>query len=402
MNDVSKKTFCWWLIGLIFLRFVLVILLMNNIPPTDIQAGGFRPNFGGSYFPDEDNYFNLAKSFAKFSPIPNVANLGYPLFLAPIVYLTGAGSPIDISKIVFIIQSFLFFSLAIILVAIISFEILKNKRLALLAAALFAIYPYVLFLILKLANFARIIPAFHYQMWINIGADYLSAILVYFGFYLFIKKYNSGGLNLLFALAIGATVAAAALTRVANILYLPLIFLILIWIKQYRESIGFGFAAFLVYLPQWIYNFYFFGSPLTYGYRIKELSGHGLETKIFGGWFSFDNVVIFFEKIWLNLPVMIWILPILTIILTLGFWRIFSPYSPRCSSGEAGGRSPEGGKTEKILAIILLFWALLNIGFYIFFVDAQSQLRYFIPAIPPLIILLMSGVIKIYDFRRFL
>ena len=390
MNDLTKKTFIWGIAVLVILRFLMVVLLTINIPFTDMRDNGFRPNFGGSYFPDEFHYFELGQSFAKLSPVANVANVGYPLLLAPIIYFTGALGPEDIAKIVFIIQAFLFFSLAIILVALTAYEIFsagggstfggKNRKLAILAAALFTIYPYFLFFILKLANFPRSIPAFHYQMWINIGADYLSAVLLYFGFYLFIKKYNSGGLNLFFVSAIGAIVAAAALARVANILYLPLIFLILTSLKKYRESIGFGFAAFLVYLPQWIYNFYFFGSPLTYGYRIRELSGHGLETKILGGWFSFNNVVIFFERVWLNLPALIWILPILVIILTFGFLKMF--------------------KQEKTLALVLGFWTLLNIGFYIFFVDAQSQLRYFIPSILPLIILFITGIIKLYEFRR--
>ena len=382
MNNLTKKTFWLGIISLVILRFILVFLLMNNIPFTDMRLGGFRPNFTGSYFPDELNYFNLAKSFAKFSPIPNVANLGYPLFLAPIVYLTGANSPIDIAKIVFTIQAFLFFSLAVVLVALISYEILRKKSLALVAAALFTIYPYILLVILKLANFPRFIPAFHYQMWNNIGADYLSAVLLYSGFYLFIKKFNESKISILSAAAIGALLGVAALTRVVNILYLPLIFLVLIWLRKYKESISFSVASFLVYLPQWVYNFYFFGSPFTYGYRIQELSGHGLETKILGGWLSINNVYIFFEKILLNIPLLIWILPVLIVILALGFWRLFSP----------SGRSAEAGKSEKHLAIIILFWALLNVGFYLFFVDAQSQLRYFIPSIPPLIILFLSGL----------
>ena len=356
----------------------MVILFMNNIPFTDMRMGGFRPNFGGSYFPDEIHYFELAQSFSKLAPIPSVANIGYPLFLAPIIYFTGAVDPIDIAKIVFVIQAFLFFSLAIVLVGLISFEILRSIKLALGAATLFTIYPYILFSILKLADFPRWIPVFHYQMWINIGADYLSAIFLYLGFYLFIKKFNDSKISFLSVAVIGALFGAAALTRVANILYLPLIFLVLIWLKKYRESIGFGFAAALVYFPQWVYNFYFFGSPFTYGYRIQELSGHGLETKILGGWLSLSNVAIFFERIWLNLPALIWILPILIIILIIGFWRIL--------------------KIEKHLAIVLLFWALLNIGFYIFFVDAQSQLRYFIPSIPPLIILFLKGILHIKQY----
>src|SRR3989344_7488204 len=323
MNDLTKKTFIWGIAVLVILRFLMVILLTINIPFTDMRDNGFRPNFGGSYFSDEVHYFELADSFAKFSPVANVANIGYPLFLAPIVYFTGAAGPKDIAKIIFRIQAFLFFSLAIVLVALISFEIFKNRKLAILAAALFTIYPYFLFFILKLADFPRWIPAFHYQMWVNIGADYLSAVLLYSGFYLFIKKFNGDKISIFSAAAIGALVAAAALTRVANILYLPLIFLVLIWLKKYRESIGFGLAAFLVYLPQWVYNFYFFGSAFTFGYRIQELSGHGFETKILGGWFSFDNVAIFFERILLNLPVFIWILPILIVILIFGFLKMF-------------------------------------------------------------------------------
>lgn len=381
MNDISKKTFIWGIAGLLILRFLMVFFLMNNVPFTDMGDDGFRPNFSGSYVPDEVNYFNLAQSLAKFSPISNVANLGYPLFLAPIVYLTGASSSIDIVKIVFIIQAFLFFSLAIILTGLVSFEILKNRKLSLAAAAMFAVYPYILFVILKLANFPRVIPAFHYQMWINIAADYLSAVLVYFGFYLFIKRYNTGNINLIFASAIGAVIAAAALTRVANILYLPLIFLILIWIKKYRALIVFGFAAFLVYLPQWIYNFYFFGSPFTYGYKVP-LIGIDYGSRIFGDWFSLENALIFFEKIWLNLPILFLILPILVLIIVAGFWYVF--------------------RREKIIGLTLAFWIILDVGFYMFFIASASQLRYFIPSILPLIILFIAGVIQTYELRRYL
>jgi len=374
MSDISKKIFIWGIAGLVAVRFLMVFLLMNNIPFADIQDNGFRPNFSGSYFPDEVNYFNLGQSFAKFSPIVNVANIGYPLFLAPIIYLTNANSPVDITKIVFIIQAFLFFSLAIILVALISLEILKERKLAIFSAFIFTVYPYLMFEVLRIADFPRFIPAFHYQMWINIAADYLSAVLVYSGFYLFIKKFNQNNLNLTGVVLIGALISAAALVRVANILYLPLVFVVLIWLKKYRASIGFGVAASLVYLPQWIYNFYFFGSPLTYGYRIPSI-GFDSGSKIIGDWFSFENVFIFFERIWQNLPAFVWILPVFILIAAAGFWRLF--------------------KQEKHLAVILSFWILLNIGFYIFFVAAQSQLRYFIPSIPPLIILLIFGIYSI-------
>ena len=126
MRDISKKTFLGGIVILIILRFATVFLLMNNVPFTDMQMGGFRPHFSGSYWPDEANYFNLAQSFVKLSPIANVANFGYPLFLAPIIYFTNADSPIDITKIVFVIQAFLFFSLAIVLTALTAFEVFST------------------------------------------------------------------------------------------------------------------------------------------------------------------------------------------------------------------------------------------------------------------------------------
>lgn len=376
MNDISKKTFLWGIVALIFLRFVLVFLMMHNIPYTDMRLGGFRPNFGGSYWPDEVNYFNLARSFVDLKPTTNVANIGYPLFLAPIIYATGATDTVGITKAVFIIQAFLFFGLAIILVALITLEIFKKRNLSLLAATLFVTYPYLLFGILKLAHFSRAVPAFHYQMWINIAADYLAAILIYLGFYLFIKRFNTANLNLVAAMLVGALISGAALVRVANILYLPLIFLILLWIKKYRESLAFGLTAFLVYLPQWFYNFYFFGSPLTYGYQVPQI-GFPSGTKVLGDWFSFNNVAVFFNHVGNNLPAAMVLMLAFFLILSLGFLKMF--------------------RQQKVLAITLGFWILLNIGFYIFFVAAQSQLRYFIPSIPALIILFFAGIRGLFN-----
>lgn len=381
MNDLSQKFFWWGIAGLIVLRFILVILMMNNVPFTDMQLGGFRPHFGGSYWPDEVHYFELGQALSKLSIIPNVANLGYPLFLAPIIYWTGAQSPIDISRIIFVVQAFFLFSLAIVLVGKTAFEIFKRTSLAIGAAALFMIYPHLFLGILRLADFSRWLPAFHYQMWILIGADYLSAILVYLGFYLFIKKFNSGQIDLNNFVLLGVVLGAAALVRMANILYLPLILLFLFSFRKWRQSFGLALASFLVYLPQWIYNWYFFGSPFIYGYRIQELSGHGTEAKIFGNWLSFENFISFFESVKTNLPAFLVVLPFLILILILGFWRLF--------------------KSQKVIALVLGFWVLLSIGFYLFFVAASSQLRYFIPSIPPLILLFVAGVIKIFhEFRR--
>jgi len=56
-------------------------------------------------------------------------------------------------------------------------------------------------------------------------------------------------------------------------------------------------------------------------------------------------------------------------------------------------------RREKIIGLILVFWIMLNVGFYVFFIAAASQMRYFIPSIAPLIILFIAGVTKLYESR---
>ncbi len=97
--DISKKTFIWAIIGLIILRIALLVLMVNNVPFTDMQPN-WRPNFVGSYHPDEDEIFDIARALASGTVANRVPNLGYPLFIAPIVYLINASDAIDIYKII--------------------------------------------------------------------------------------------------------------------------------------------------------------------------------------------------------------------------------------------------------------------------------------------------------------
>ena len=135
-KDITKKTFYWTIIGLILLRAVLIVLLLNNIPFTDIQPN-WRPNFGGSYWPDEEVFFNLAKSLADFKPIMSIIYIGYAIFLAPFIYFVGATGPEMIAQTMVIVQGVILFSAALILIAFIGEKFFRSKKLALVSAALF-------------------------------------------------------------------------------------------------------------------------------------------------------------------------------------------------------------------------------------------------------------------------
>lgn len=62
MKDISGKTFWRILISLVLLRIVMVLFLMNNIPPTGVKMDGWWFYHGG----DEVTYFNLAKPLSQF------------------------------------------------------------------------------------------------------------------------------------------------------------------------------------------------------------------------------------------------------------------------------------------------------------------------------------------------
>ncbi len=144
MPDISKKTFIWAIIGLILLRIILMILVMNNIPFTDMRDGGFRPTFTESYQPDEPQFFELSKNLAEGQAAKLIPNIGAPLIFAPLIYFSGVDSLDKLAPIAFIFQAFILFSLAIILVAFIGYYLFNSRTWALASASLFVIYPWLL------------------------------------------------------------------------------------------------------------------------------------------------------------------------------------------------------------------------------------------------------------------
>jgi len=226
--DISRKTFILTILGLILLRILLVVLVMNNIPFTGMTAGGFRPTFTESYQPDELQYFKLTEGLIAGRSEKLVPNIGASLIFAPFIYFTGASLPDELAKSVFIFEAFVLFSLALILVVLIAEKLFNSRKLAVISVALFSVYPWVLLLIFNLAGYKNAIPAFHYQLWIFILSDYLSAFLVYLGFFLIFKWFKnifeSLAINWQELIIIAVVSGAAILTRMGNFWLILIIF----------------------------------------------------------------------------------------------------------------------------------------------------------------------------------
>ena len=117
----------------------MVFLLMQDVPHTGVTMDGWWFKHGG----DERVYFDLAKSISRLNPQKSIATLGFPLFLAPFIYFTGATQVEDILKPVFIVHAFLLFSLSIVLTALIAKKIFQNRIIGSICAGIFTFHPYI-------------------------------------------------------------------------------------------------------------------------------------------------------------------------------------------------------------------------------------------------------------------
>ncbi len=380
MTDISKKTFYWAIVGLILLHIVLIVLVMNNIPDTGMKAGGFRPSFTASYQPDEPQFFELSKNLAKGQTTKLVPNIGASLVFAPLIYFNGVDSLDKLAPIVFIFQAFILFSLAIILVALIGYYLFNSRTWALASASLFVIYPWLLLGLFKLVGYDNAIPAFHYQLWIFILSDYLSAFWVYLSFLLVFKWFKdifqTKNFNLWKLACLVLISGMALLTRVGNFWLILIIISTLFYFKQYKKFLMYCIFLIIIYLPQLIYNTLAFGAPWIYGYR-DPLMGVSTLTTPLSKWFDPANLWLNFSKFSPQHYFLLFLIAATFFIFIFFFgYKYFS-------------------NIDKKFTTITVAWFWSYLIFYGIFNESLSQLRYFLPAIPIFIYFFIASIIYI-------
>jgi len=269
-KDISKKTFWIILILLILIRTVMVLLSMQDIPHSGVKEGGWWFEPGG----DEIQYFALAKPISQLNLVSSRVTLGYPLFLAPFIYLTNAQDIKDILKPIFIIQAFILFSLSIILVALIAKQLFQNLRIATLGAGIFTFFPYIFYIIFHhLGPYYPEMGLYRGEMafislnWLQVLSDPLSAFLVFLCFFLFFRELEREKPRPSFLILLGILSGFSALVRIGNILLPAVITFVCLLKKKFKEAITISSFSFLTFLPQLIYNQKFFGHFLKFGYE---------------------------------------------------------------------------------------------------------------------------------------
>lgn len=377
---MNKKHFILIVIGLILLRVIMVVLVMNNIPFTDMQLGGFRPHFGGQYWSDEDKFFDTAKEIiAGRATSAGSFNLGYGFFLAPFIYFTGAKTAIDIAKPIFVAQEFILFPIALILIILIALHLFNSLKPAIISGFLFVIYPWLLLGLGKVVGYKSAIPAFHHQLWIIIQSDYVSAVLVYLAIFLFLKYFNNLFVNSEIywkkLILLSAVSGSAVLTRMSNIFIALIIFAVFLYFKRIKKALWFGLLSAAVYLPQLIYNWMAFGAPWIFGYYSKEY-GYG---KAVLNWAKISNLWLNFNQF--SPENYFWVFALFALSISIMFILGFK-YLRSCNN---------------IRAVFASLWFWSQILFYGMFTYSSQSLRYFLPVIPFLIYFFVASIMYLQN-----
>lgn len=346
---LSDRKF-WSIIGiLILIRTIMVFALINGVPETPWHHGWYLYHGG-----DQIEYFRLAYSIALFNPVSSQYPMGLPLLLVPLIYLFNATTFQDILAPGVILHSVVLFNLSIILVALITKTLFKNKLIAIISAILWTILPYLVYLTLIIIN--------------PIMADPPSVFFILLSVYLYLlsKKKKEA-----YPIMTGISVGFSMLIRLTNMI-MPIFFVFAyIYHKKYKYALYFAIATLLVFSPQLIYNYYFYNMSPTFGYgQTQIISFNDSSTS------SIIKIEFFYK--FLNQILKDKYLPLLAIGLFFLILSFISSYKKNLKS-----------------TIFLSLWILTYTIFYSFsafgFLD---PIRYLMPIYPAVIILISS---LIYD-----
>lgn len=344
-----------------------------------------RGNYAGGYFylEDEDEYFKLAFSLAQFKPVDSHRTLGFPILLLPFIWLTKISNFEHLFLPVGIFHGCVLAPISIILVALIAKRLTKNWKVALFSATLWTFFPYLVYIFVHTNTFfCKDVPAMRmaHQMWIQALSDPPSTFLVLLAMYTFLISLDKKDSR--YPFLTGIFFGLATLLRPLNVGLAILFLLFYLYKKRLKNVFLFIGSSFFVILPQFIYNWYFYGSPIKFttafaiersnAIEFSHLIGRPVEA------FSISNYCFFIPQIILKFP------PVLLLFISLNFlviiYALFRLY-----------------RESTRAAVILILWILPYFLTYGSSYDLYNSILHFLmPIIPALIIIISIAL------RRFL
>ncbi len=366
---VLKSPWLWAIFFLVVVRIICLYLTLHNIP----YVGAIKDTWFGEAGGDQMEYFNAARGLLNWDFIPNSYPLGYSLLLMPFILIFKPNSILDIAKPIVILQSVIFYSLAIIFVYFLAKQFLKKSS-SLIIALLFAIYPYLFYLFFHffsqsselLQNFT--ITRFNQLMFFLPLSDPLSTILVLGSLLFVLKIYDKEEAKS--TIFLGLIVSWAVITRLQNAILGPVYVIIFLAKKQFKNAAYFILSSIPLGLLQMYANYRINGSPFKTVY--SNLAG------AVGPEISFKYPLKIVEYSLNYSPILLFLLLILALLVIIGAKKII------------------GSNKEK--GLILIFYSFSVLAFISVFSMTFLNPRYFLPIIPAVFIFIFAGLAESIKF----
>lgn len=356
---------------LVIIRIAMAIALIYGFPQKGEYGNGF-------YLGDEEEYFKVAFSLAKFNPVDSYRTLGFPILLLPFIWLAKANSFTQLLLPVSIFHACILAPISIVLVAFIAKKLAREWKVAIIAATIWTFFPYLVYIFVHTnSSFCKDVPAMRmaHQMWVQALSDPPSTFLVLVAIYAFLISLDKK--NIIYPFLTGASFGLATLVRPVNIGLAILFLSFYLYKRELKLLFLFMISSFFSAFPQFIYNWQFYGSPfkLTTPFVTEKFNmaviGQSVGCSLDA--FSLNNLFISLRQIILKFPVsLLFITSVIFLIIIYTLFKLFKGY-PR-------------------VAIILVLWASPYFLIYGSNWICISILHFLMPVIPAIIIILSVAI----------
>lgn len=347
--------------SLVLLKIILGILLFSNIPDVGLPANYYLSSGG-----DDGSYVKVAHALFQGKLFSFMDSVGYPLFVALVMFITGLNKFPDLAFPLVFSNVFIFSTLAMIFSMFIVRHFWKNIKYMIFAGSAFMAVPYVWWVIFKDFVLVQIkdpsiVDPFGWTKAMHLFGlmsltDWFSLAVVSLGFLLFLKnRYAWSGLLIGFSFLI----------RVQNMFLLFFLALGLILLRKYGNFIKFAVPAGLVSVFQLIQNYALTGSIFKFAAYAGENNINTAEHPV-----GFRNVIESVPRLMHYVPMAVPFLIIFIILVFLAlkyFWH------------------------KKEALYFLVATGVISPFMLLFTNPAIRNPRYFLPFIPIFIVFLITN-----------
>ena len=110
---------------------------------------------------------------------------------------------------------------------------------------------------------------FMHTLWMSAMAEPLATLLSLLILFLFLQKLKKGTVAVDYVW-LGLLTGFSMMVRMSNVTIAVTVFsaiLLYEWGGKYRKLLYYSLSALIGFIPQFLFNFYFYGSPISFGYQ---------------------------------------------------------------------------------------------------------------------------------------